>query len=251
MNAPPFGLPPIVFSIIMVVSWLTLGPLVVWLFMRKFRHYRAMPFQQPDTTPPVYPSLTLPTRPYADIVGVWHFKSATRWIGVACGAFVALAADRTSLEVAAPILAAGLLVIVYSFWRPSRAAQRCTVDPNLYVTFGRGDREIPLDLNHYRYVRMHVGASRYGSTLPSMTVFDRDSRAGLGTLLSSTVFPRFDDARIVLFHNRWRTADGALIPPSLADDFFRDACRRAGYEPVHTKTLVSAGHNGPWEVRPL
>jgi hypothetical protein len=76
VNALPFGLPPIVFSIIMVVSWLTLGSLVAWLFMRKFRHYRAMPVQQSDTGQPVYPSLTPP---------------------------------------AAPIPAAGLLVIAYSF----------------------------------------------------------------------------------------------------------------------------------------
>jgi hypothetical protein len=83
-----------------------------------------------------------------------------------------------------------------------------------------------------------------------MTVFNRDARPGLAALVSSTLFPRFDDARIVLFHNRWRTAEGALIPPNVADDFFRDACRRAGYEPIYTKTLANAGGNGPWEVRP-
>jgi hypothetical protein len=56
-----------------------------------------------------------------------------------------------------------LLVIVLSLSRPRRAAQRCTVDRNLFVTLSRGGREIPLDLNHYRFVRMHVSQARYSS----------------------------------------------------------------------------------------
>jgi hypothetical protein len=89
VNAPPFGLPPIVFSIIMVVSWLTLGPLVAWFFMRK-RNKRIMStaaqFSQPVApSPPVYPYLTPPEQPWADLVGFWQFKSAARWIGVVIG----------------------------------------------------------------------------------------------------------------------------------------------------------------------
>jgi hypothetical protein len=74
----------------MVVSWLTLGPLVAWFFMRK-RNKRIMStaaqFRGPvaPPSPPVYPYLTPPEQPWADLVGFWQFKSAARWIGVVIG----------------------------------------------------------------------------------------------------------------------------------------------------------------------
>jgi hypothetical protein len=38
------------------------------------------------------------------------------------------------------------------------------------------------------------------------------------------------------------------LPPIV--DFFRDACRRAGYEPRFRNMWFSRGR-GPWEVRPI
>ena len=140
------------------------------------------------------------------------------------------------------------LVIVLSLMRPTRAAQQCSVERNLAITLIRGSREIPLDLNQYRYVRMHISTTRYGSSFPSMLVFNRDTRPGAGTLLSSMLFPRVDDGRIVLFHNRWYNPDGAIIPPGTVDDFFLDTCSRAGYEPQFMKKWYKTGTN--WEVRP-
>src|SRR5207245_2299380 len=90
---------------------------------------------------------------------------------------------------------------------------------------------IPLDLNHYRYVRMHVTTERFGGNRASMLVIQRDRRPGVGALVSSILFPRVDNGRIVLFYYNWSTADGAFIPYTVLDDFFRDVCRRAGHEP--------------------
>jgi hypothetical protein len=42
--------------------------------------------------------------------------------------------------------------------------------------------------------------------------------------------------------------DGGLLLPGILDDFFRDACRRAGYEPQFRKTMF--GGQGGWEVSP-
>jgi hypothetical protein len=113
---------------------------------------------------------------------------------------------------------------VLSLSRPRRAAQRCTVDRNLFVTLSRGGREIPL--------------------------FDRDKFPGMGTLMSSMLFPRFDDGRIVLIHNRWWSAQGSIISPNRIDDFFLDICRRAGHEPHFRRTWLTTGRPG-WDVRSL
>ena len=185
MDAPPFGLSPQAFSIIMVAGWLILGPLVASFFMRK-RTRRiltsAAAAQQMQEAPAVYPSLTPPN--YRHLVGVWQYKSATRWIGIVLGVFIGLTALQFPTAVAAPTLAFGLLLIGYPFWRTKRPAQQCSVDPSLRVVFSRGGRDIPLDLNHYRYVRMHVTSSRSGYSFPSMMVFDRDSAPGFFTLFS-------------------------------------------------------------------
>jgi hypothetical protein len=200
-------------------------------------------------------------------VGVWHFKSAARWAGVICGVVLGFGAISIPFSmVAQPMLfegedkssaflaalasgAVGLSLISYSLWRPTRAAQQCSVDQRLAVTLGRGGREIPLDLNHYRYVRMHVSNPSYGRNYASMLVFDRDRRPGVGTLLSSILFPRFDDGRIVLFYINWTTTAGVRISHTRADEFFRDVCRRAGHEPRIMKRFWSYGTD-PWEVRP-
>ena len=131
MNAPPFGLPPIVFSIIMVVSWLTLGPLVAWFFMRK-RNKRIMStaaqFSQPvaPPSPPVYPYLAPPEQPWADLVGLWQFTSAARWIGVVIGVVFAIGTLQFSFPMNILYTVPPALIALLSVLRPSRAAQTCT-----------------------------------------------------------------------------------------------------------------------------
>ena len=68
--------------------------------------------------------------------------------------------------------------------------------------------------------------------------------------MSSMLFPRFDDGRIVLFHNRWWSAQGSIISPNRIDDFFLDICRRAGHEPHFRRTWLTTGRPG-WDVRSL
>ena len=235
-----------VFSILVVVGWLVLGPLVAWCFMRKSNHAfmpAAAPFSQPAAaqSPPVYPSQAPPEQPYADLVGLWHFTSTDRWFGA--GLRCRLRRRNAAVAIPENILYAvpPALIALLSLWRPTLAAPACTVYPNLAITLGRGGREIPLDLNHYRYARMHPSQVRYGGNFPSMLVFDRDSPPGFGTLLSSMLFPRVDDGRIVLFYNRWCNAHALIISPNRLDDFFLDACRRAGTSRTSGRRAIHAG----------
>lgn len=242
MSEAPFGLPPIVFSMIMVVGWLTIGPLVAWFFMRKRRYVGfGMPAQQ--AAPPVYPAMAEPAPQYPGLIGTWRFKAALRWVPVVFGVFAGGVIVQLPVTAALPAAAVVLSVVVYFVWRPKLAVQRCTVDHRLSITMSRDGRDIPFDLNHYRYARMHPGSARYGTTYPSMLVLSRDSRPGIGTLMSSTLFPRVDDERVVLFYNRWWTADGALIGPTIVDDVIRDVCTRSGHPPVFNG-------KGRWEVAP-
>jgi hypothetical protein len=202
--------------------------------------------------------------PYGDLIGVWNFKSAVRWVGVWIGVVVGFGAisipfaaaalpagfvDSGDILLAVVSGAAGSVVIAYSLWRPSRAVQHCRVDQHLAVTVVRGSREIPLDLNHYRYVRMHVTSTRYGFNKASMLVFQRDRRPSIGALASSILFPRVDDGRIVLFYYNWWTANGAFVPYPLLDEFFRALCTRAGHEPRVIDSFFAVGEQ-PWEARP-
>lgn len=186
-------------------------------FMRRRRIARVASFDRTAApASPVYPYTSSPTQAYTELVGQWHFKSITRWLGF--------------------------------IWRPTLAVQQCNVHPNLSITVGRDGREIPLDLHHYRYARMHAVTNRHSRT-PSVLVLDRDSPPGFGTLLGSMLFPRVDDRRIVLFYNRWWNGD-ALILPGQLDDFIRDTCRRAGYEPQFRKTRFAGAAGDPWEIGP-
>jgi hypothetical protein len=142
----------------------------------------------------------------------------------------------------------GVSLITYSLWRPMGAAQQCIVAPNLFITLGRRGRDIPLDFRQYRYVRMHVTQSRFGWTHPSMLVFDRDSPPGMGTLLSSILFPRFDEKRIVLFLMNWTTAADVRIAYDRVDDFFIDTCRRAGLQLHIRRTWFTYGRPA-WDAR--
>jgi hypothetical protein len=271
MTHMPFGLSPQELSIGFLVAFLGVGTLLSLLFRR--RNMRVVSTRQPTQqagqfAPPGYPSQPPPTHPYGELVGLWNFKSAVRWVGVWIGVIIGAGAVTMPLSVVllpagafkngniAPTLlaaiasgAVGLLLIVYSVWRPSRAVQHCRVDERLAVTVMRGGREIPLDLNHYRYVRMHVTTERGGWNRASMLVIQRDRRPGVGALVSSILFPRVDDGRIVLFYYKWWTADGAYIPYTVLDDFFRDVCRRAGHEPRFMDRFWILGEQ-PWEVRP-
>ncbi len=250
MNEGPFGLTRELFSILMIAGWLVLGSLVAGWFMRKRRVARVAAFDRTAAqASPVYPYTSSSTQAYTELVGQWHFKSITRWLGFIPVFFAALATLELPLASATPIMAVGLLLFVYSFWRPTLAVQQCNVHPNLSITVGRDGREIPLDLHHYRYARMHPVTNRRSRT-PSVLVLDRDSPPGFGALLTSMLFPRVDDRRIVLFYNCWWNGD-ALIPPSQLDDFIRDACRRAGYEPQFRKPMFGSPAGAPWEIRPL
>jgi hypothetical protein len=230
MNHGPFGLSPQVFSIGFLVAFLGGGTLLSLLMSRRTNYKRTL-----AATAASYQAQQLPgAQPFGDLVGLWHFKSAAGWVGVICG--VVIGAGAVAIPLSAVVLpegafdsgditealltaivsgAVGLLLIVYSLWRPTRAAQQCNVDRSLFITLGRGGREIPLDFRQYRYVRI----------------------------------PRFDEGRIVLFHSRWTTAEGALIGVNRLDDFFIDTCRRAGYEPHFRRTWFTIGRPG-WDVTP-
>jgi hypothetical protein len=261
MNHGPFGLSPQVFSIGFLVAWLTIIPALSLLVGRNKRK------RMLAATAASYQAQQLPgAQPYGDLVGVWHFKSAASWVGVVVGvvlgsgaisipfSMVTMPAAFDSGDTSQAVVSAmwsgavGLSLIVYSLWRPARAAQQCNVDRNLFITLSRGGREIPLDFRQYRYVRMHVSQTRYGRNFPSMMVFDRDSPPGMGTLLSSMLLPRFDEGRIVLFHSRWTTAEGAMIGVDRLDDFFLDTCRRAGFDPHFRRTWFTVGRPG-WDAR--
>lgn len=251
MTSGPFRLQPQVFSILFLVLFLGGGTLLSFLMSRRKRFTVAagQSRQQPGAGQPTYPALSPPTQPYADLVGLWHFKSAASWIGVVIGVVFGIGAFQLPLQAGIPLMAAVLLLIFLSLARPTRAVRQCNVEPNLAITFIRGSRVIPLDFNHYRYVRMHVSNPRYGSNFPSMLVFSRDSRPGAVVLFNSMLWPRVDDGRIVFLYSKWFNADGAMIPITLLDDFFRDICRRAGHEPHMRKAEWSIGPGG-WEVRP-
>ncbi len=255
MNAPPFGLQPQVFSILVVVLWLTVVPTIAYFVSRSRRNrMRNIAAAQPQQAAapaqaPVYPYTRPPEQPWEDLVGFWQFKSAARWIGVIIGVVFALGTLQLPFPMNIVYTVPPALIALLSLLRPTRAAQTCTVAPTLAVTLGRGGREIPLDLNNYRYIRTHTSQVRYGDNYPSMVIFDRDTPPGFGTMVSSVLFPRVDDGRIVLFHSRWYNAQANIISPNRIDDFFLDMCRRAGYEPRMTKTWFTRGRPA-WSAGP-
>jgi hypothetical protein len=262
MNNGPFGLPPKVFSFGVLIVWLMVIPALSMVLTRnKRRRMRTAGAAR-------LRAQQLPgAQPFSDLVGLWHFKSAGRWPGVICGVVLGFgvisvplskfmlppavyaSADKKELLLTALISGAiGIPLIAYSLWRPTRAVQHCSLDPNCFLTFGRHGLGYPLDLRHYRYARTHISRGRYGSAWPSMLVLDRDSPPGIGTLLSSMLFPRVDERRIVLFHNRWWTDAGALIGPNELDDFFIYTCMRAGYPPRFRQRWFSSGRPA-WDAR--
>lgn len=183
-----------------------------------------------------------------DVVGVLHFNSAAAWMGVIPGLFVGVPMlIGLPLPIAVPAAAGPLLVAALAYLRPKRAVQGCEVDPTGAITLIRRDLRIPFDLNHYRYVRMHKnlrGAySRGALDYPSMMVLYRDTEPSVWTWLGSVLFPRVDDERVVLFFNRWHTAEGAYVGPRDLAALFYQACVRAGRTPIKRA-------DGGWAVRP-
>jgi len=177
-----------------------------------------------------------------DVVGLLHFKSAGAWLGVIPGVVVAIPMIiGLPLPIAVPVAAAPLLLAALAYLRPKRAVQGCEVDQFGAITLIRGDVRIPFVPNHFRYIRMHTtqsGALSY----PSMMVLYRDMQPTIWTWLGSVLFPRVDDERVVLFFNRWHTAEGYFVGPRDLGALFYQACVRAGRSPIEA--------NGSWEVRP-
>jgi hypothetical protein len=145
------------------------------------------------------------------------------------------------LPISVPAAAPPLLVAALAYLRPKRAVQGCEVDQIGAITLTRGNVRIPFDLNHYRYIRMHQNSS---GTLnyPSMMVLYRDTVPSVSTWLGSVLFPRVDDERVILFFNRWHTADGYFVGPGTLGALFYQACVRAGRTPIERG-------DGGWEVR--
>lgn len=177
-----------------------------------------------------------------DVVGLLHFKSAAAWLGVIPGVVVAIPMMiGLPLPIAVPAAAAPLSLAALAYVRPKRAVQGCEVDIYGAITLIRGDVRIPFAPSRYRYIRMHTtqsGASNY----PSMMVLYRETRPTIWTWLGSVLFPRVDEERVVLFFNRWHTAEGYFVGPRDMAALFYQACVRAGSTPIET--------NGGWEVRP-
>ena len=178
-----------------------------------------------------------------DVVGVLHFNSAAAWAGVIPGLVVGVPMlIGLPMPIAVPASAPPLLLAALAYLRPKRAVQSCEVDQTGAITLIRGDVRIPFDLNHFRYIRMHKNSSGM-LDYPSMMVLYRDTQPTIWTWLGSVLFPRVDDERVVLFFNRWRTADGYFVGPSTVGALLYRACVRAGRTPIET-------FEGGWEVRP-
>jgi hypothetical protein len=178
-----------------------------------------------------------------DVVGVLHFNSAAAWMGVIPGLavgvpmLIGLPMPTAVLAAAAPLLVAAL-----AYLRPKQAVRGCEIDPTGAIILIHGDQRIPFDLNHYRYIRLHKN-SRGVLDYPSMMVLYRDTEPSVWTWLGSVLFPRVDDERVVLFFNRWHTAEGYFVGPRDLGALFYQACVRAGRTPIETV-------DGGWEVRP-
>ena len=147
------------------------------------------------------------------------------------------------LSIGPPLPVGVLAVAVLAYLRPKRAVQGCAVGPTGAISLTSGDVRIPSEPNRYRYLRVHYNSAGGALHYPSMMVLYRDTRPSVWTWLGSVLFPRVDDERVVLFFNRWHTADGYFVGPhDLAALFYR-ACLRAGRTPIKRR-------DRGWEVRP-
>ncbi|MCV6976461.1 hypothetical protein [Mycobacterium bourgelatii] len=147
----------------------------------------------------------------------------------------------------AVLIPLSLLLVAYLHAKVKEllAVQRCEVNPDGTITLIRYDRRIPFDVKHYRYVRMYRwvwGAPRH-QTVPGMLILRRDSPLTFWAALSTHIYPRFDDERVIVFLQTWRTPDGTRISPDAMGQVFCQACVRAGRTPLE----VEYGTSG-WEL---
>jgi hypothetical protein len=179
-----------------------------------------------------------------------HYKPMMgAWYGVvACCVFLAAALAQMPWPIAVigiPVVV-GLAVLAYL--RPKGAVQSCYFDERGTISLvGRGVT-VAFDLNHYRYARMYSATrGELGITYPSMLVLYRDTPPTVPTWLTSVLFPRVTEERVVLFFNRWWDADGYFVGPQQLSDRFYRACVRAGHKPSKTGGFL---REPGWEVRP-
>ena len=254
--------PQYLFSAFFLVGFMTIGILIGFLPQVRNR-YKARPLT-PGQVPSPRSQLRGEGWRTANFVGELHFKSASAKAGIICGVVLAtcavmggvavLAAPISGqaappLRVAVPAIAAPLVLIAYSYFRPKRAAQSLYVDQNRAITLIRGDVRIPFDLNHFRYVRMDSSTTEVVGlgVRAVMLVMYRDTPPSIFTRWSSVLWPRCDDGRVVVFFQSWRDSEGYLLGAYDIAGLFYQACVRAGRTP---KTLDHFFRQPSWEVRP-
>jgi hypothetical protein len=164
-----------------------------------------------------------------------------------CGFVLVMIASQFPLQLL-PLIGLGVAIMLVGYLRTKGAVQTCYVDESGAITLIRGDVAIPFDLNHFQYVRMYTSTGDY-SRHQSMLVLQRDAEPTELTWLSSIFTPRVDGDRVVLFYNRWRDANNAIIAPSMMDDLFYQACVRAGRPPEARGGGLFFGSPG-WDLRP-
>lgn len=152
---------------------------------------------------------------------------------------------EASLE--ASLIPSALLLVAYlqAKVKDLLAVQRCEVSHDGTITLIRYNDRIPFDVNHYRYIRMYRwtwGAPRHQS-LPGMLILRRDSPVTFWTALSTHIYPRFNEERVIVFLQHWRMPDGRRISPDAMGEVFYQACVRAGRTPLE----VEYGTDG-WEL---
>jgi hypothetical protein len=179
-----------------------------------------------------------------------HYKPMmAAWYGVvACCVFLAMVLAQMPWPIAVLGIPAVVVLAVLAYLRPKGAVQSCYFDERGTISLIRRDRTVLFDLNHYRYVRMHSNSpGESGMTYPSMLVLYRDTPPTVATWLTSVLFPRVTEERVVLFFNRWWDADGYYVGPQQLSARFYRACARAGHTPSKTGGFF---REPGWEVRP-
>jgi hypothetical protein len=227
------------------------GGFLIGMHPKIRNRYRARPDggSRPERVPRELGS-TDPGATSGDGRDLLHYKPMMgAWYGVvACCVFLAMGLAQMPWPVAVLGIPAVVGLAVLAYLRPRGAVQSLYFGERGAISLvGRGVT-VPFDLNHYRYVRMHDSTpGEFGSTFPSMLVLYRDTRPSVVTWLTSVLFPRVTEERVVLFFNRWWDADGYLVGPQVLSDRFHRACARAGRKP---SKIGGFFRRSGWEVRP-
>lgn len=179
--------------------------------------------------------------------GLLHFRSMGWLIWALLGVVLGVVIVQVPSPEGVFVMPAMLLMVVLTYLRPKCAVQSCYVDQDGAITLIRGGVRIPFDLNHFRYVRMYNSQQDTDSSPPpGMLVLCRDTAPSPWTWVSSFLFPRVDEQRVVLFFSRWRDAEGYLVGPRDMSALFFQACVRAGHPPT---ILEHSFDPDTWEVR--